>query len=331
MANYSSTRLQRGYATKEVTWGTAVAPGNGDAFLFIDLQMDDVQPVEDRPDKTGSLSRVVGQRTRRNGTWSTRMSLANGGTVPDIDPFIEALFGKAASGSTYQLEDLDPSITLWDFNRPSTMNQRCAPGSIVQRMGISFGQTFAIADFSGECKCVVGSNTFSVESDEAKSGIVSFPTDPGSPTVVGATLATVVTGYKGVITLDGTENIDIREGQLEISVDRELKKDSWNNDLPTGVMSGVRTARISRLFMDDSDSSDLSTLLAKAYDGTSQVDFSFQLGKTATGIYTLLFKNIILPKPKYDYSAKRRGLLFENLQAAASGLTDKDEVQLVVS
>src|SRR5690348_2102391 len=102
MPNYSSTRLQRGYVTKEVTWGQAVAPGNGDAFLFTDLQMDDVQNVEDRPDKTGSLSRVVGQRTRRNGTWSMRCSLANGSTVPDIDAFLEALMGKAASGSTYQ-------------------------------------------------------------------------------------------------------------------------------------------------------------------------------------------------------------------------------------
>lgn len=327
---YSSTRLQRGYVTKEVTWGTAVAPGNGDAFLFTDLQMDDVQNVEERPDKTGSLSRVVGQRTRRNGTWSTRMSLANGSTVPDIDAFLEALMGKAASASTYQLEDADPSLTIWDYNRPSGMNQRCAPGAIVQRMGISFGQTFATVDFAGECKCVLGSNTFSVESTEAKSGLGSFPAEPGSPTVVGATLASVVTGYKGVITLDGQEFATIRDGQLEITVDRELKKDSWNNDLPTGIMSGVRTARISRLSMDDDDSAELSTLIAKSYDGTTLVDFVFQLGLTATGIYTLTFRNIILPKPKYDYSQKRRGIMFENLQAASTDLTSKDETEIVV-
>ncbi len=331
MANYSSTRLQRGYVTKETVWGTAVAPSNGDAFLFVDLQMDDVQNVEDRPDKTGSLSRVVGQRTRRNGTWSTRMSLCNGSTVPDIDAFLESLMGKAASGSTYQLEDLDPSITIWDFNRPSTMNQRCAPGAIVQRMGISFGQTFATVDFSGECKCVVGSSTFASESELAKSGLVTFPTEPASPTVVGASLASVVTGYKGVITLDGQEFVTIREGQIEITVDRELKKDAWNNDLPVGIMSGVRTARISRLAMDDDDSTELATLIAKSYDGTSLVDFVFQLGLTATGIYTLTFRNIILPKPKYDYSGKRRGIVFENLQAASTDLTSKDEMEIVVS
>ncbi len=330
MPNYSSTRLQRGYVTKETTWGTAVAPVGADAFLFVDLQMDDQQTVEDRPDKTGSLSRVLGQRTRRNGTWSTRMSLANGSTVPDIDAFLQALFGKAASGSTYQPDDLDPSITIWDFNRPSGMNQRCAPGAIVSKMGINFGQTFAIADFSGECKCVLGSNTFSVESTEAKSGLGSFPTEPVSPTVVGATLASVVTGYKGVITLDGQEFTSIRDGQLEITVERELKKDSWNNDLPTGIMSGVRTAKISRLSMDDDDSTELATLIANSYDGTSVVDFQFQLGLTAGGIYTLLFKNIILSKPKYDYSQKRRGIMFENLQAAATDLTSKDEVQLIV-
>lgn len=330
MPNFSSTRLQRGYVTKESSWGVAVAPADGDAFLFTDLQMDDQQTVEERPDKTGSLSRVVGQRTRRNATWSTRASLANGSTVPDIDAFLEALMGKAASGSTYQPEDADPSLTIWDFNRPSGMNQRCAPGAIVQRMQIGFGQTFATVEFSGEAKCVLGSNTFSIESTEAKSGLGSFPTEPTSPTVVGATLASVVTGYKGIITLNGQPFTTIRDGQLQITVDRELKKDSWNNDLPTGVMSGVRTASIPRLSMDDDDSTELATLIANAYSGTAEVDFVFQLGLVATGIYTLTFRNIILPKPKYDYSQKRRGIMFENLQAASSDLTSKDEVEIVV-
>jgi hypothetical protein len=330
MANYSSTRLQRGYVTKEITWGQAVAPSNGDAFLFTDLTMDDIQTVEDRPDKTGSLSRVVGQRTRRNGTWSMKASLANGGTVPDIDAFLESLMGKPAAGSTYQPEDLDPSMTIWDFNRPSGMNQRCAPGSIVLGMQISFGKTFADVSFNGECKCVLGSKTFSVESDEAKSGLGSFPAEPSSPTVVGATLASVVTGYKGIITLAGQEFTSIRDGQLEIKVERELKKDSWNNDLPTGIMSGVRTASIPRVTMDDDDSTELATLIANAYSGTAVVDFGFQLGKVVGGIYTLTYRNIVLPKPKYDYSQKRRGIVFENLQAAATDITSKDEVQIVV-
>src|ERR1051325_5593081 len=243
MANFSSTRLQQAFVTKETTWGQAVAPGNSDAFLFTDLTINDEQKVEDRPDKTGSLSRVSPQRTRRNGNWTAKMSLAGGGaagTAPDIDAFLVALMGKegvsGGGGIQYDCEDEDLSITLWDYNKPATVAQRCAPGSIVSKMAVKFGQTFADVEFLGECKCVLNSSDFSVETDEAKSGLDSFPIAPSAPTVVGGTLASVATGYKGIITLDGNEYSTIREGSFELTVERELQKQNWNDDLPTGIM-----------------------------------------------------------------------------------------------
>ncbi len=292
--------------------------------------------MEDCPDKTGSLSRVVGQRTRRNGVWSTKMALrgaGSAGTPPDNDQFLSALMGQdgvsGGGGWQYLCEDLDPSLTIWDQARPSTMNQRCAPGAIVASMAVNFGQTFADVTFRGECKCVLGSDTFAVESDQAKSGLVSYPDMPATPTVVGASLASVITGYKGTITLDGDEYTTIREGSFEISVERELQKMSWNEDLPTGIMSGVRSARISRLAVDDDDSANLKSLIARAY-GSTEVDFTLQLGIVAGGIYVFSFKNIVLPKPEYDYSGKRRGLVFANMTGAATTLTSKDEIAIVV-
>jgi hypothetical protein len=335
MANYSSTRLQRGYVQKEPAWGTTPNAGGvatlagADAFLFTDLNMQDTQAVEPRPDKTGSLSVVKGLSTRRSGTWSMRASLAGGGTAdvpPDLGPFFEALLGKqtinAGTSVVYDPDDVDTSLSIWDFNRPASMAQRLMAGAIAQSFRMNFGQTYADVEFSGEGKCVTDSARLAGASTEEKGGLNAFPVEPVTPVTVG----NAVTGYKGILTLDAQTYATLRSGSLQITVERELQKTGWDSDLPTGVASGVRRVRCD-LMLDDDDSVALTALIWKAYANTA-VDFSIQLGKTAGAICLVALKNIVLPKPVYDYSGKRRGIAFNGCEAAATTITDKDETKI---
>jgi hypothetical protein len=331
---YSNTILQRGYVQKEAAWGTV--PNNtgtatltgADAFLSTDLSIQDQQAIESRPDKTGSYSRVAGLPTLRSGTWSVRASLAGGGAAdvpPDLGPFFEALLGKqtisAGNNVAYDPDDVDVSLSVWDFNRPSTIEQRVAPGAIVQRFVLNFGQTFADVEFSGENKCVLAKSRIATGSTEEKAGLTAFPDEPATPVTVG----NAITGRKGVITLDGQAYSSLRSGSIEVTVDRELKKDTFNNDLPTGIMGGMRLAKCT-LTLDDDDGANQAAMVAKAYAKTA-VNFTIQLGLTAGGIFVASLKNILLPNPTYDYSTKRRGIVFSGAETAATSLTAKDEMQ----
>lgn len=334
---YSNTALQRGYVQEEATWGTI--PNNAgvatlagtDAFLFTDLNIQDNQAVEQNPDKTGSYSRVVGLPTRRTGSWSVRGTLRGGGaagTAPDYDVFWKALLGKktinAGVSVVYDCEDLDYSLSLWDFNTPAAMDQRVAPGCIVNSCRLNFGATFADLEFSGESKCVFAKSRLAVAGATEKSGLTAFPSEPADPTTVG----TSITGYKGVITLDGQAYATLRSGSIEIASERELKKDAFNEDFPNDVMGGMRAARCD-LTLDDDSGATQAALVAKAYAKTA-VNITIQLGTTAGAICSVLLKNILLPNPTYDYGSKRRGIVFSGCETAATSLTGKDEVSVTI-
>lgn len=326
---------QRGYVQAETTWGTipnttgVATLSADDAFLFTDLTINDNAETAERPDKTGSFSRVVGIKTRRNGTFTVRGSLpgvSTAGSAPDIAPMIESAMGKVgtvhpSTDVQYDLEDANPSFCLWDFNGLATATQRVAMGCIASRMRIAFGQNFGDFEFSGECKGVLDSDQFPTASATLKSGLTAWPAnEPANPVVTG----NAVTGYKGTITLDGNAYTTVRSGELEVVVDRELQKQAWGEDLPTGPMGGGRRVNVT-LTLDDDDSANLKSLKIHAYDGGT-VQFVLSIGNAAANIVEATIKNILLPHPTYDYSQKRRGIVFSTVPGAATNLTAKDEL-----
>jgi uncharacterized protein YdeI (BOF family) len=324
---------QRGYVQKETAWGTINNAGgvaslaNGDAFLFTDLEMNDTTNEAERPDKTGDYDTMPGVLERSNGTWKMRCTLPGVGAVgdpPDIGPFVEALLGKqtihAGVDVEYTPDDVNPGLSIWDFNALATAIQRVGAGCIVQRMTLTFGETFAYLDFSGELKCVVDTARFTGGSATYKSGLNPFPSEPAAPAVTGDANP----GYMGVITVDGQAYATVRSGSIEVAVGRSLQKNAWNEIYPTGPMAGRRTVSFS-LTLDDDDSASLTALKAKA--GTaSKITASLQIGNVAKNISLIALKEIRVPQPAYDYSQQRRGIVFSGLKSNQSALHAKDSI-----
>lgn len=333
---YGSSRNQRGYVQKESSWGVIPATGNvatvaaTDAFQFISLDMNSAQPINARPDKTGSLSQVKGTAGRKSATWSMTCSLAGSGaagTAPDIDVFLAALMGKdgtvaSSTSVTYALEDASPSLTIWDFCPPAGVEQRCIFGAIVQKATISFGGNFAQITFSGEGKAVLTKNGYAGADTDGKGGLSAFPSEPASQTTAGS----AVSGYKGTVTLDGVAYTTIRTGSIDIAIARELPKDGWDTDYPLAPADGMRTVSANWSQYED-DAAGLATLIGKMIAHTT-FDQSFAFGKTAGNIWTVNMNDNLFDAPELRYDAARRyyGL---KCQAAASSGTAKDEATIV--
>src|SRR5690242_19114248 len=138
MSNPAYTRNQQCFPVLESTFGTAVAPVGADAALIIALSTQADQNEIPRPDKTGSLGEILGIPGRRTANWSDSMSAAgNGaaGVVPDMDVFLQLIFGKAAAvvastSVTYGLDDNQYSASIWHYNDPSTVCQYLSLGSV---------------------------------------------------------------------------------------------------------------------------------------------------------------------------------------------------------
>lgn len=336
--SYPESRLQRNYAQVESTWGT-IPNGTGtatlagtDAFLCMSCEMKPTGAVNKRPDKTGSLGQVVGIAGRRSGTWSMRCSMAgsgSAGTAPDIDAFLQAAFGKAATisagvSATYALDDASPSLSIWDFNALAAGDQQVAMGSIVNRARFEFGSDFAYADFSGESKYVLRKDNFANEDTTGKSGLTAFPAEPATRTIAGSP----VTGYKGAITLDGKTYTTFRNGSIELAVARVNPKDVWNSDYPGAVSSGERTVTVSFSMYDD-DSADFLAFKNKATNKTT-VDLSFVIGVVAGNIWTLSCNDVLFDMPSYNYGESRRTVDFTG-QAHMTSVDALDELTLVLT
>jgi hypothetical protein len=104
MANYALSRLEHLYLQMETTYGQipntagTATVANANACRFIKWMSDTQAALIERPDKTGTRSAMVGVLGRKYARWSGDMSIApNGvaGTVPDMDPLMQAAFGQA--------------------------------------------------------------------------------------------------------------------------------------------------------------------------------------------------------------------------------------------
>lgn len=79
----------------------------------------------------------------------------------------------------------------------------------------------------------------------------------------------------------------------------------------------------------DDDSSTLQTLKVKAYNGTP-VAIAFQIGTVAGSTSMFALKNVLLPKPKCDYSGKRHVISFSGARAHDTTIGTKDAFQITV-
>lgn len=332
---YPESRLQRGYASPETTFGTAVAPVAADAFLFVDLKMDSSVPLNKRPDKTGSLGQIVGTAGKRvSNTGSMRCSLAGSGTAgtpPDIYPFLDAGFGAAgtvvaATSVTYNRGETAPkSISLWDYNALATASQRALFSAIVQSMKVEFGADFAYFDCSLDAKVYADSDILASLDTEGKCGLSAWPAEPASPVTSG----TSVKGYKGTVTLDGQTYTTLSTGTVDIAVPRPLYKTQWGSDWAGDPANGETVTTVN-LTMRDDDSANLKALKAKSTLGSATpVNLSFAIGTVAGNIWTINCKQVVLTAPVYAYDQTHRTVSFNGCQCNISAIGLKDDVTLV--
>ena len=107
--------------------GTA-SVGNGDAIRLVKLALDAETPTIQSAAKTGALGRLAGFTGQRGGKWSAEMPFqlsGAAGTKPDMDPFLEAIFGLAGVVSagvsvSYALADVISELALWSYLTPAT-------------------------------------------------------------------------------------------------------------------------------------------------------------------------------------------------------------------
>ena len=249
-ANSSS---QIGFVQVESTYGTipngtgTATLANGDAFRLINLVTKGDTGQVQRPSKTTTLSRTTGILSKKSGSWSTRVELAGSGTAgtaPDIDAFLQAAMGKAgtvvpATSVTYALEDASPSLSIWNYRDPSTMEQHVALGAIVQSMRINVTQESSEIEFSGACRYVTPSEGFAGLDSTAKGGLSAFPARPASPTYTGI----MALGLYGSATLDGSAYTTLRS----LSISADFGRSLIDNVLFNGTLAGKKTFKARRV------------------------------------------------------------------------------------
>lgn len=332
MGNSIYTRNRRAYVTPVTTFGTAVAPGNGNAFRYIDLTCTPTQQESIRPDIQPSFDITIGTLGRRSTTYSGSCSLAaasGAGAAPDIGPIIKAALGKqtlvGGTSATYECDDTLLYVDLWQYVSPGTGDHEAACSSVVKTLEFEFGGDYALVRFSGEAGRYMTSQSFSSLDSTGKAGLVAFPTEPAAPVVNGA----AISGYRGTITIDGNVYTIARTGKVTMDNGAELQKDGWGTDYPAAGAQSQRQVTFDISLYDD-DSAALNSLKAKAVTGTS-VDASFVLGAVAGGIYTFTLKNLLMSKPVYDNSGVKRVCTFNANKAHATSGTSKDALTIAIT
>ncbi len=239
------------------------------------------------------------------------------------------MFGKApvitpATSVAYALDDLSPSLAIYNFRKPGTATQQCAFGAVVQRARIQIGGDFAQIDLSGPCKWVIDTDQFGTVGADHKGGLTSFPSEPASPVTNG----NMAVGFTGNVLMDGNSYGTLRTATIDADMQRDIPLDVYNNYFGVEPGQGRRIVNVEGSVYDD-DSANLSSLKLKAHLKTP-VPLVFAVGTVAGNIWTFSLANALLSAPRYDDSQRRYVVNFSGRAHATSG-TSKNELALTLT
>lgn len=221
----------------------------------------------------------------------------------------------------YSLSDNIPSLSLWSFRQPSTIDQRVSIGSVVQEGTFQLGDDVASMSFNGESMWVLSSNQFADSDTQQKGGLSAFPSEPGSAVTNG----NMVAGFTGKIVAGGEIIASIRTAQIRIQNGNVTIKDLFGSYYPTSVEGDERNVGISfSLYEDDTDA--FKNLIQASNDKTP-LNFTMQIGTQIGSIFVAQVNNVQLLAPSRE--EQRRFIAnFPESRAKASALTAKDECVL---
>jgi hypothetical protein len=340
MANQAPSVSQFCYVTTETVYGTVnnsagvatVTASN--AVRISALDTNPSQALAPRDIKTGNLTPLVQIPSRPTGAWTMSTELyGNGvaGTKPDLDPFLAAAFGKAATISagvsvTYSLADNltatpSPSLSIFNFRDPATTIQQIAAGAAVKTMSLAFNNNgVQKVSFSGPAKYVVESHRFSGEPTANKCGLTAFPARPSSPVYNGSP----VLGWNGSVSIGGNSWPTLRSANLSVDFARELQMDVFGAGLAVAIMQGQRSWPVDLTIYAD-DSANFQALIAALTTTVQSV--VIVVGNVAGNTHTFNLNNILFDRETMDASARNWSV---KIKGNASG-TNLDEASYVIT
>lgn len=328
MSNFSLSRAERLYITKETTFGQAVTPGNSNYCRHIKAPMYNDRALLNRRDKTGTRSVLKGNKGRAFAKWSTEMSLVTSGqtgVLPDCHTLFDMIFGQAPTGLVWTLSDNIVSGNLWSYRTPSTLDQRVVLGAVLQNATFTLGADIAEWTADGEGLFMLGSNFYSVADVTQKGGLGAFPAEPGSPTSAGD----IIAGFTGQITIDSVVLAEIRTATIKYQSGNVVVKDTFGSYYPTSAEGDERNISLG-FNLYDNDSAGHETLKEVA-DSKLPVDATIQVGTVADNIITFTLKGIQLAAPQLDDNQRRFVATYGDSRSHTSLISLKDEFSVAIT
>lgn len=314
---------------------------NGDFVPCSAIEASEEAAVIPSTAMTGGQGRVIGITGRRTGRWSADFPLqpsGAAGTVPNLDPVLQALFGQAptivaATSVTYSFAPTGvvSSLTIWIFSvNEAGVQQRCIRGAVVDQCAISTGDGELVLRVSGPCAGIFDSVNFATYHAAGETGGVdTFPNEPPAPAAIGVSIGAFVGG----ITIDGTN-----EGDNTFGIDQFAVDIRTNRALLFAF--GKRAARIPNnndrrdckftLGLFEQNTNAVNALRLKPFTrATSSVDLKF--GESVGGYTKFQFRQVLWPAETLDNSNNRSVVRYNGAQAHTTGPFANDELSLVLT
>jgi hypothetical protein len=269
-------------------------------------------PYSRIPYLTGTRSEQPGVRGRKSASWSIRglalIPSGVAGTVPDMDPILQNIFGQASAivastSATYTFSDTGylPFTLLVFPHGSSTLTARVLWGCIVQRATINFDEAFITIDLEGQAGWMLDNvNPWTSWDAIAKAGLTAFPVEPASPTVNGQPIAGFGTGYTATFTttaagtgFTGAQSLEmkLKSASLTINTGLELVTGLYGSPYAAAIVGGARQLSISATALDD-DSVALNALKAQCDQDNITMGVSITAGTVAGSIITPSIKAV---------------------------------------
>lgn len=219
----------------------------------------------------------------------------------------------------YTLSDSIPSLSLWSFRQPSTIDQRVGFGSVVQEMVMQLGQDVATIQFNGESLWSLQSNQFSVADLTQQGGLSAFPTEPSSPVTNGGMIA----GFTGLLAVNGNKIATLRTASVRTRSANVTIKDTFGSYYPNSVEGDEREITIDMSIYED-DSATYQNLIALSQNKTP-VTIPMVVGTQSGSVMVLVMNNVQLAAPTHE-EQRRYIANWSGSTAHGSSLTARDEL-----
>lgn len=319
------------FVTRESTYATAVAAGNGDYLLTKSLAMQNQSPLLNPPEKVISSGQTIGISGRRSATWDLSCLVrpsGTAGTPPDLQYLIESVLGAAATVSagvsvTFPTGPSNLSMNLWRYRDPSGLTQQVAIGAIANSMSLRCQDGYIDASFGGSARWILDTDNLASTATAGKGGLSSIAARPSAPVSSGEPL----TSFIGSLTMDGVAYGSARDLTLTVDAARAID----NTTIFNGAFGGEPYAGLKQVTFEvtitDDDTAALKALKAKCAAGTTWA-LALVVGGTAGSIMTINLARIRTDAINFDDSAPTWGCKMRG-QTYLSAASASDEMTIV--